>query len=427
MPVLQQLNIALNAVTLLVLLFILITWFYERRWDRRSILFLLMLLAAMPLTLSDLICWVFDGAAGSTASVIRWIANTAMYIFSYWSAIIYTHYLQEVVGRDLRKLAIYVKIVDISFIVAVAALAFSFTGDYYFYFENNCYVRGPYTFVSQIYTAVIVLCDTGIALFVSGITTRERVSLFSYSSLPLLAMIVQIFFFGFSAITYAATMLGLLLIFMNIHIQRNKYLIEKESEAQQAELSLVLSKIQPHFMFNSLNVIAALCSKDPLQARDAVEDFAGYLRGNLDSLAENIPVPFSRELQHTKHYLGLELRRFPDLHVIYDIQTEDFLIPTLALQPMVENAVKHGLRAKEGEGTLKIRTYEDEHNVYVSIEDDGVGFDVNQKKNDGRSHIGVDGVRLRVESLSKGHLDITSTIGKGTTSLITLPKSQNSC
>ena len=142
------------------------------------------------------------------------------------------------------------------------------------------------------------------------------------------------------------------------------YKAAREAETLKAELaknriSIMLSQIQSHFLYNSLNTIYGLCEKDPTAAKKAVNDFADYLRGNMDSLSRNCPVPFETELNHLKSYLSLEQTRFKKkLNIEWDIQTDSFMIPSLTVQPLVENAVKHGICMKENGGTVKISSRE---------------------------------------------------------------------
>ena len=187
----------------------------------------------------------------------------------------------------------------------------------------------------------------------------------------------------------------------------------------------MVSQIQPHFLYNSLTSIAMLCTKDPKRARTATINFADYLRGNMNSLKERNPVPFKQELAHLKKYLMLEEMRFGDLlHIEYDIQCSDFLIPQLSVQPLVENAVKHGVGMKEDGGTVTISTRETDDSYLVEVRDDGVGFDPSVPKNDGRSHVGMENVRSRLKEMVNGRVEITSEPGKGTTAVIIIPKEE---
>lgn len=187
----------------------------------------------------------------------------------------------------------------------------------------------------------------------------------------------------------------------------------------------MLSQIQPHFLYNSLNSIYYLCDKDPKAARQAISDFSDYLRGNMDSLTRSAPVPFYRELKHLKNYLTLEKLRFDDtLEIVWDIQTEDFMIPALTVQPLVENAVKHGICKSENGGTVTISTRECESCYEVEIRDDGAGFDPNGNPSDGKSHVGIENVRSRLSKMCGADLEITSEKGKGTTAIIRIPKNK---
>lgn len=119
--------------------------------------------------------------------------------------------------------------------------------------------------------------------------------------------------------------------------------------------SIMLSQIQPHFLYNSLVVIRQLCREDPRLAEETVDEFACYLRGNLDSLRLKHPISFEKEMRHTQTYLAIEQKRFGHrLKVIYKVQFKDFSLPALTLQPIVENAVRYGVTKKKEGGTVTI-------------------------------------------------------------------------
>ena len=198
---------------------------------------------------------------------------------------------------------------------------------------------------------------------------------------------------------------------------------QMQKELYEAKVSVMVSQIQPHFMYNALSSIAMMCTLNPETAQEATITFADYLRGNMDSLKQTAPVAFETELEHLKKYLYIEKLRFADLlNVEYDIQATDFKLPLLSIQPLVENAVKHGVGMAEDGGTVKISTRETENAYEVIVEDDGVGFDVIEKKNDGRSHVGMENTKKRLHDMCGGEVIITSVIGKGTTAKVILPK-----
>ena len=179
-------------------------------------------------------------------------------------------------------------------------------------------------------------------------------------------------------------------------------------------------------MYNALSSIAILCKLNPDTAYTATVTFSDYLRGNMDSLKQTTPVPFTKELEHLKKYLYIEKLRFDDqLNIEYDIQATDFEIPLLSVQPLAENAVKHGVGMKEDGGTVKISSRETDTAFEVIVEDDGVGFDVNEKKDDGRSHVGMENTKKRLKDMCGGEVIITSEVGVGTTARIVIPKKEH--
>lgn len=200
---------------------------------------------------------------------------------------------------------------------------------------------------------------------------------------------------------------------------------EMEKELMESKMAIMISQIQPHFLYNSISSIQELCLCEPKKAYDALAQFAHFLRGNMDSLGSTRPIPFEQELRHVKNYLALEKIRFEErLNVVYDLAEEGFFMPALTLQPIVENAVRYGISKKKEGGTVTISTYSTEKEVVVTIADDGVGFDVEGVKNiqDGRTHIGMDNVRKRLKSQCKGRMKVNSVVGKGTVVQLILPK-----
>ncbi len=198
---------------------------------------------------------------------------------------------------------------------------------------------------------------------------------------------------------------------------------ELQKELGDMNMTLMLSQIQPHFLYNALNTIKYLTKKDPKSAETAIVKFSSYLRANMDSLTQKEPIPFKKEMEHVQNYIYIECLRFGDrLKVEYDIEYDDFLIPPLTIQPIAENAIKHGINQRVNGGTLKISTYEKENEIYILVEDDGVGFDINEQKNDGRSHVGMDNIKTRLKETLNARVDFSSTIGVGTKVTIVIPK-----
>jgi LytS/YehU family sensor histidine kinase len=207
------------------------------------------------------------------------------------------------------------------------------------------------------------------------------------------------------------------------YYKKENELLEKEVELAESRIDLMVSKIQPHFLYNVITSIMAICMQNADKAVSALADFADYLRGNLDSLQNEKMISFSKELHHIESYMRLEKLRFADkLNIEYDIEVRNFLIPTLTVQPLMENAVKHGVGQKEDGGTVRLITRELGDHILIIVEDTGVGFNPEKQKNDGRTHLGLENVKRRISVMSKGEMLIESVKGEGTTISLELPK-----
>ena len=206
-----------------------------------------------------------------------------------------------------------------------------------------------------------------------------------------------------------------------LHLQ----FVREHEDALRAgqHIQLMMGQIQPHFLFNSLEVIRRVYRKEPEKADNALLKFERYLRGNMDSMGREEPIPFRTELEHTQTYLELEQLRFQnELNIDYDLRCMDFLLPPLTLQPLAENAVRHGIRGKKsGAGTVKIATREYENRYEVIVTDDGNGFEPNAIPQDGHSHIGLSNVRERLR-YTGGELRIGAGPEGGTEAVIIVPK-----
>lgn len=216
------------------------------------------------------------------------------------------------------------------------------------------------------------------------------------------------------------------MLYVSIDLHKGLLFERQEKEIVEWKTQIMLSQMQPHFLYNVLTTISSMCEmQNATQARDVVNSFADYLRTNLDSLGKDKTISFEKELEHIKTYLWLEKIRFEDsLNIVYEIGTTDFKVPSLSVQPMVENAVKHGILQKDDPGTVTIKTYETKDEYVIVVEDDGVGFDVNSVQNDARTHVGIENMRKRLEVISGGYCDIQSEIGKGTVVRIHIPKGE---
>ncbi len=255
---------------------------------------------------------------------------------------------------------------------------------------------------------LFLLCGIDINILYTGGVMSIRSSAFMPLSLALFALFVTIMHARNAVLLY----------------QRAQQTSRLERELEKANMAVMISQIQPHFLYNALNTIKSLIRRNPKAAEEAVIDFSYYLRGNMDSLSHTEPIPFRTELDHIRHYCKIELLRFSDkLHIEYDIKTDDFSVPTLSIQPLVENAIKHGVTKRPEGGTVQIHTCEDDKNYIVCVKDNGIGFDPTDiLKKDGRSHVGLPNIQYRFATMLHAEVDVQSTPDVGTAVTVRIPK-----
>lgn len=314
---------------------------------------------------------------------------------------------------------------DVVFLLVGAATGFLFYID-----ADGYYHAGsgfPLTFVYPLCAIVFCLVENLRAV----ITLRQRVALLIFDLTPAVYFLWMLANHDDSFL-YAILTFDLLIMYASIQMERSisavkqeMIIAEQKRELTETHTQIMVSQIQPHFIYNTLGTISALCEEDPIKARDVTDEFARYLRVNMTMIGSHRTVPFSEELKHVQTYLAIEQVRFEGfLTVSYNVKTTDFELPPLSLQPLVENAVKHGVTVKETGGSVMISTWETDDAYVICVTDDGVGFDPTSppSEQDKRKHLGIENVRARLVMLCGGMLNIDSRIDEGTTATIRIPK-----
>ena len=251
---------------------------------------------------------------------------------------------------------------------------------------------------------------------------REKIAFGLYCLLPLVAIILQNIFKGY-AIAYASIIIAIEILFFFVNVSKNIQLAVEQEKNKEAQIKIMMSQIQPHFIYNSLSAISTLITIDPEKAQQSLDEFTEYLRHNLSSLTETKLIPFEDELRHIETYVSLEKVRFNErVNIIYDIQVKDFSVPPLSVQPLIENAIKHGILKKEKGGLVTFKTYETNKAYVVEVIDDGVGFNMNDIEFDKNKHFGISNIKHRLKTMCNGDLIITSELNKGTKTVIAFYK-----
>lgn len=295
---------------------------------------------------------------------------------------------------------------------------------------ENHFQRGPLSSACLVVSAILLAYLLFESLRDYRSTRRESILL---PVLVVLIIAISVFLDSMvidmaQPITFLTFAIGISCLFYYIWLHL-RFVQEHEDDLKARQrMQIMLSQIQPHFLFNTLSAIQYLCEYDPQAAGKMTERFSRYLQGNMSALKEDGEIPFTQEMEHTRIYLEIEQVRYEDaLRVVYDIQCTDFKLPTLTLQPVVENAVRHGARERrKTSGTVSVSTREYPDRYEIVVTDDGPGFDPAAPRlpDDGREHIGLSNVRGRLEQISGGSLSIRSAPGEGTAVTISIPKKQ---
>lgn len=215
---------------------------------------------------------------------------------------------------------------------------------------------------------------------------------------------------------------------------------ELAEELRNSRIVLALSQIKTHFIFNVLTAISGMCEYDPKKADETLIRFSRYLRSNIEIMEEDKLESFTKSIEQLEDYISLEQVRFGDkIRFVKNLETTDFLLPPLVLQPIVENAIKHGLLPKKSGGVIEITTEKQGNSIIITISDDGIGFDTEEclfnsasdkrasdtKDDFEKSSIGLKNVRFRLEHMVNGTMEIKSSQGNGTVVTITIPVMEN--
>ncbi len=384
--------------------------------------FIHMAICTAAVLFCDLLGIFLDGTMNPVLSAIYQISVYLVFVLNalliFLVALYFIHNIEEEFQRYRWKL-IYASI----FIFTLVAETLNhFYGWIYYFDAANVYHRGPYFWISHV---AAFLTELGLAVMIlmhwKKILPRRRKLLILFLFLPCLAQALQLLINGIGFL-YISDIVIMLLVMASIYGLNSQMVIKQQEELSQMTMNSMISQIQPHFLYNVLSAIMGI-EGNPPETKKALADFGKYLRGNMDVLKSSEPISFVKEMQHVRAYVGLEKLRFQErLSIDYDLQVLDFEIPALAVQMMVENAIKHGIRPKPEGGSVLVKTRELPSHFMIQIIDDGVGFDNTTPKDESRSHVGLENTRERLRIMVEGELSVQSIPGKGTVVTIMIPK-----
>lgn len=382
-------------------------------------------LLIIGMLIGDVVTLFCEGTEKSWYPLALNLGALLLYACGILLPLVFTEYLTTYIGIEEKKKKMYRFGIMILAIVAELIVFLNLFLGFFYHIDpvTQTYQRGPLWLTSQLIAIPMLIFDVYLlARYGRNMLKAGIAAVVAFGAVPLIGCMIQWRFYGISA-SYVTMSLSIFIIYYSVKVEQDYQIEKQQKELAESRTAIMLSQIQPHFMYNALTTIASLCESNPQEAKKTTLSFSRYLRQNLESVNKRIPVPVSSELEHVRTYLSLEKHRYGDkLQVEYYIADTDFVIPALTIQPIVENAVKHGLKPKEEGGTIKITMYDDDRYHEICVEDDGVGYDVNKPFSRDREHIGIANVKDRLMSISNAQMAIYSTPGRGTTVTISIPK-----
>lgn len=419
----EHFNVAANGAAFLILLMLLVASLLggDPREKVFRWFFTLVLLSLVNMPIDFILLAVLEGMPGDGVALAMRVLDFVSFMFL--SLLMYATgmYFYEFFSEKTRVPRAFVRLqIFLALGLALVVVAAQFTPFLSSIDAANEYHQGAYL-AAYIFPILTLISCTALTLAnIRLLKPREWVSLLFYTTLAIVCEAIEAIYEELW-VTYLATAVALFLMYVNIQLELWHRLREREAELAEGRIAVMLSQIQPHFIFNTLSSIADVCGENPL-AQKCLSAFSDYLRGNMDALSQKMPIPFERELEHVRQYLWLEQLRFEErLRIEYDIRAKNFMLPVLTLQPIVENAVRHGITQRLSGGTIAIRSEESGSGYRIVVEDDGVGFDPEAPPQDGRNHTGIENVRARLAAQCGGRVEIESAPGRGTRVVIEIP------
>ena len=361
-----------------------------------------------------------DSSLAAVERVVYFISFNALNALMILPTIFLLHYCNEKIFQSLLF-----KEVMVMFVAAfVMLIMVQFSDFFYFVTPENEFVRGPLF-------PLLIAPDFVIMVFniIGAIRRRKKLPKRTFVAfliyLPPLAIATFIHMFVFFEIFIVLGMgLWALTILAIVTVDTSEAYMRQQEEIAHQRASIMVLQMRPHFIYNSMMAIYYLCDQDAKKAKQVTLDFTTYLRKNFAAIASEDTIPFTEELEHTRAYLAVEKAQYEEsLFINFDTPETSFRLPPLTLQPIVENAVKHGMVSCNDPIHISVATKKTEDAIEIIVEDDGPGF---KPADNNEPHIALNNIRERLASMCDGTLLISSRTGGGTSVKVTLPAPKNS-
>ena len=388
------------------------------RWNRKFFtLFFGVLIAYIG---SDLITSISIDILGEGYATLTRVFLFCESLFSSMLMLMLTRFLLHYAGEDWRRQPVLRVACGLWAVYFAALVITQFTTVIYTITPQNVYSRGPW-YPALLVPPILLMLLNLVALWRRRrkLTRRQQTALTLYLLIPLGCMVIQMFSYGLLMIVIGTSLASLLMFSFIVSDHEDSYFSQQREIARQ-RASIMVLQMRPHFISNTMTSIYYLIQQDPEKAQQVTLDFTTYLRKNFTALALESLIPFSEELEHTRAYLAVEQVRFEgSLFVEIDAPHTDFRLPPLTLQPIVENAVRHGIDPELEPLHVTIRTRRTGQGSVIVVEDTGPGY---SPADDHAPHIALANIRERLNMMCRGTLDIAPGETGGTRVTVAIPE-----
>ncbi len=334
-----------------------------------------------------------------------------------------TIFLLHSCGEKLKNSLLFKIVTAVEGIYIIFLIAAQFMDAVYYVTDDNRFFRGPLWALWLVPLVVIMLLNiAGVIRRRKKLSKKYFIALLVYL-VPMTAAIILHMFISVELYIIFGMALLAMMMFVLILMDNMEQFARQQQEIVRQRTNALMLQIRPHFVYNTLTSIYCLIDDDPAKAKEVTDEFTNYLRNNFTAIAQDKPIPFTKELEHTKAYLAVEQARFEgQLFFEFDTPVINFRLPALTLQPIVENAVKHGRDPELDPLYISVITNETENGVEISVIDSGPGF--GEIDND-EPHIALNNIRERLEMMCNGTLTIAPREVGGTVVTVFIPIKQN--
>lgn len=385
------------------------------RWSRRFFMWFFALLTL------DMVAYITELLAINYPNLLcqELVAGFLQSLIPSVLILMLTVYLLHCCGEDRRKSTLLRAAAALWITYFIIILIAQFTTMFYYYTPDGLFHLGTwYPLAIAPAAALSALTITGVVRRRNNLSKRRFRALLVFL-IPLTAfMIVHMITPSFLLVDIGITISAISMFVIIVSEQIEQYMqLQQETAEQRGKIAVL--QMRPHFIHNTMTSIYYLCDQDPKKAQQVTMDFNTYLLKNFNAIAKDDAIPFSEELEHTRAYLAVEQAQFGSKLVIdFHVAHTQFRVPPLTLQPLAENAVKHGMNPQTVPLRVAITTQKVGSSSEIIVEDNGPGFD-HAVADDPHTTLAV--IRQRLKLMCNGTLEFESRGGGGTVAKVTIP------